>query len=125
MDFRLWGINNQNFIMRDEQTGTWWQQVSGLAIHGPLKGKRLRLVPHDQITFATWKQEQPKGQVLKLDEKVAKDDDAPAVKSIDDGAQSIHANAPDRMESTASSKFSAMKCGCSGSPLYCSCSSRP
>jgi hypothetical protein len=79
LTFRLAGINNQNFIMRDEQTGTWWQQVSGLAIHGPLKGQRLRLVPHDQITFATWKQEQPKGQVLKLDEKIAKDDDyAPA-----------------------------------------------
>ena len=23
------GINNQNFIMRDEQTGSWWQQVTG------------------------------------------------------------------------------------------------
>ena len=47
--------------MRDEQTGTWWQQVSGLAIHGPLKGRRLTLVPHDQLTFATWKSEQPEG----------------------------------------------------------------
>ena len=61
LTFRLAGINNQNFIMRDDQTGTWWQQVSGLAIHGPLKGRRLHLVPHDQITFATWKDEQPKG----------------------------------------------------------------
>jgi Protein of unknown function (DUF3179) len=79
LTFRLAGINNQNFIMRDEQTGSWWQQVSGMAIHGPLKGRRLRLVPHDQITFTTWKQEQPKGQVLKLDEQIAKDDEyAPA-----------------------------------------------
>lgn len=75
LTFRLAGINNQNFIMRDDQTGTWWQQVSGLAIHGPLKGRRLQLVPHDQITFATWKEEQPKGQVLKLDEKIAKEDE--------------------------------------------------
>ena len=72
LTFRLAGINNQNFIMRDDQTGTWWQQVSGLAIHGPLKGTRLRLVPHDQVTFAIWKDEQPKGQVLKLDEEIAK-----------------------------------------------------
>ncbi len=75
LTFRLAGINNQNFIMRDDQTGTWWQQVTGLAIHGPLKGRRLRLVPHDQLTFATWKQEQPKGRVLKLVEAIAKEDE--------------------------------------------------
>ena len=74
LTFRLAGINNQNFIMRDDQTGTWWQQVTGLAIHGPLKGRRLRLVPHDELMFATWKQEQPAGRVLKLDEAIAKDD---------------------------------------------------
>jgi hypothetical protein len=42
LHFHLAGINNQNFIMRDEETGSWWQQVSGEAIHGPLKGRRLR-----------------------------------------------------------------------------------
>ncbi len=61
--------------MRDDQTGSWWQQVTGLAIHGPLKGRRLQLVPHDQLTFATWKREQPAGKVLKLDEQIAKDDE--------------------------------------------------
>ena len=72
LTFRLAGINNQNFVMRDEQTGSWWQQVTGLAIHGPLKGRRLRLVPHDQLTFATWTDEQPGGRVLKLDDAIAK-----------------------------------------------------
>ena len=58
LTFRLAGINNQNFIMRDEQTGTWWQQVSGLAIHGPLKvGSRtmLRILLRtncDAVSFA-------------------------------------------------------------------------
>ena len=47
--FRLAGINNQNFIMRDEETGSWWQQVTGRAIAGPLRGKRLTLVPHDEV----------------------------------------------------------------------------
>lgn len=79
LTFRLAGINNQNFVMRDEQTGTWWQQVTGLAIHGPLKGRRLTPVPHDQVTFATWRAEQPSGRVLKLDEAIAaRDDYAPA-----------------------------------------------
>lgn len=65
--FHLAGINNQNFIMQDEETGSWWQQVTGEAIHGPLKGRRLDLVFHDEITFADWKREHPGGRVLRLD----------------------------------------------------------
>ena len=65
--FRLAGINNQNFIMRDEQTGSWWQQVTGRAIAGPLKGKQLTLVPHDEVAFGTWKADHPSGRVLKPD----------------------------------------------------------
>jgi hypothetical protein len=45
LTFHLSGINNQNFLMRDEQTGTYWQQIStywrqigGRAISGPLTG---------------------------------------------------------------------------------------
>ncbi len=71
LNFHLAGINNQNFIMRDEETGTWWQQVSGEAILGPLKGARLKLVFHDELQFATWKLEQSRGRVLRPDERVA------------------------------------------------------
>jgi Protein of unknown function (DUF3179) len=70
LHFHLAGINNQNFIMRDEETGTWWQQVSGKAIQGPLKGKQLKSVFHDEISFSIWKREQPQGRVLKPDEKI-------------------------------------------------------
>ncbi len=62
--FHLAGINNQNFLMRDEQTGTFWQQITGLAVSGPLVGRRLTLVPADELTFALWKKEQPQGTVL-------------------------------------------------------------
>jgi Protein of unknown function (DUF3179) len=75
LTFRLAGINNQNFVMRDEQTGSWWQQVSGRAIEGPLKGKRLELVPHDQLTFATWRAESPKGRVLMQDKAIVDRDE--------------------------------------------------
>jgi hypothetical protein len=71
LHFHLAGINNQNFIMRDEETGSWWQQVSGKAIHGPLKGHQLKSVFHDEVSFAIWKGEQPDGRVLKPDEKIA------------------------------------------------------
>jgi hypothetical protein len=70
LHFRLAGINNQNFIMRDDETGTWWQQVSGKAIQGPLKGKQLQGVFHDEISFSIWKREQPQGRVLKPDERI-------------------------------------------------------
>ena len=28
LTLHLAGINNQNFLMRDEETGTYWQQIS-------------------------------------------------------------------------------------------------
>ncbi len=71
LTFHLSGINNQNFIMRDEETGSWWQQVTGEAIQGPMKGLTLNAVFCDELTFATWRSEHPEGRVLKPDEKVA------------------------------------------------------
>jgi hypothetical protein len=71
LKFHLAGINNQNFIMRDEETGSWWQQITGEAIQGPMKGKKLKAVYSDEITFARWKQEQPNGRILQPDPRIA------------------------------------------------------
>lgn len=68
LTFHLAGINNQNFLMQDDQTGSWWQQVTGEALHGPMKGRRLELVFHDEISFADWQREHPGGRVLKPDD---------------------------------------------------------
>ena len=57
--------------MRDEETGSWWQQVTGEAIHGPLKGQKLHAVNHDELTFGLWKREKPRGRVLRPDESIA------------------------------------------------------
>jgi hypothetical protein len=67
LTFRLIGINNQNFLMEDLETGSWWQQVSGEAVLGPLKGRRLKQVLHDEVTFGLWQRENPGGRVLALD----------------------------------------------------------
>jgi len=56
--------------MRDEETGSWWQQVTGESIFGPLKGERLQPVFLDELTFATWKREEPQGRVLRPDEQI-------------------------------------------------------
>src|SRR3954469_23302280 len=62
--FHLAGINNQNFLMRDEQTGTYWQQITGLAVSGPLAGRKLTLVPAEELSYKLWKSEEPDGTVL-------------------------------------------------------------
>jgi hypothetical protein len=72
LHFHLAGINNQNFIMRDEETGSWWQQVTGEAILGPLKGQHLRAVFHDELTFGLWKREKPEGRVLRPAEAITR-----------------------------------------------------
>ena len=64
LTFHLAGINNQNLLMRDAETGSWWQQTSGESILGPLKGRSLTEVPHDELTWETWRAERPAGRVL-------------------------------------------------------------
>ncbi len=64
LHFYLAGINNENFLMRDRETGTWWQQITGKAIYGPLQGASLELVMSDELTFGQWKTEVSGGQVL-------------------------------------------------------------
>jgi hypothetical protein len=67
LHFRLAGINNGNALLRDEETSSIWQQSTGEAIFGPLKGRQLGMVPSDELTFALWRKEQPQGDVLKAD----------------------------------------------------------
>ena len=64
LNFYLAGINNQNFLMRDRETGTWWQQITGKAVYGPLQGAALELVLSDELTFGQWRSESPSGEVL-------------------------------------------------------------
>ncbi len=62
--------------MRDDETGSWWQQVTGEAIYGTLKGKKLNAVFNDEVSFAVWKREHPNGRILRPDERVAKNYEA-------------------------------------------------
>jgi hypothetical protein len=76
LHFYLAGINNQNFLMRDKETGTWWQQITGKAISGPMKGASLELVLSDELTFGEWKSEVSDGKVLAEVPKYAKEYDS-------------------------------------------------
>jgi len=76
LHFYLAGINNQNFLMRDKETGTWWQQITGQAISGPMKGTSLTLVLSDELTFGEWKAEVSDGKVLAPVAKYTKEYDS-------------------------------------------------
>jgi hypothetical protein len=76
LHFYLAGINNQNFLMRDKETGTWWQQITGKAIYGPMRGSTLELVPSDELTFGEWKSEVANGKVFAPVAKYAKEYDS-------------------------------------------------
>jgi hypothetical protein len=64
LTFRLGGIRNGNALLRDEETGSIWQQTTSIAIFGPLKGKQLELLHSDELTFSLWQAVQPRGVIL-------------------------------------------------------------
>ena len=76
LHFYLAGINNQNFLMRDKETGTWWQQINGKAVYGPMRGASLDLVPYDELTFGEWKSEVSDGKVFAPVAKYTKEYDS-------------------------------------------------
>ena len=57
-------LYEQSFIMYDRQTESLWVHVTGEAVHGPLKGKRLEFMPSTVTNWANWKKNYPFTQVL-------------------------------------------------------------
>ena len=72
LTFHLAGINNQNFLMRDEETGSFWQQIDGRAISGPLRGSTLELASTDEVSLSVFRSEWPQGSVLAPEPSFAK-----------------------------------------------------
>ena len=53
--------------MYDHQTRSLWSHITGEAIRGPLKGKRLKsLASMPQIAWKTWQQNYPRTRVLSV-----------------------------------------------------------
>jgi hypothetical protein len=61
----LEGLVGGNEVFKDRETGSRWQQATGLAISGPLQGARLDLYPFLRTTWAEWKKLHPGTLVLK------------------------------------------------------------
>jgi hypothetical protein len=65
--FRLVGMDHFNAMFEDASTQTWWRQVSGEAIVGPLKGETLKEIPSAQMTLKAWLDLHPDSKIMQPD----------------------------------------------------------
>ena len=65
--FRLVGMDHFNAMFEDSRTGSWWRQVNGEAIAGPLTGTLLPELPSEQMALAAWLEKYPESLVLQPD----------------------------------------------------------
>jgi hypothetical protein len=81
--FRLVGMDHFNAMFEDSRTGSWWRQVTGECIEGPLKGQTLPEVPSAQLTLQEFATRYPKGLVFQSDSNFTKRYED--LKGFDDG----------------------------------------
>jgi hypothetical protein len=65
--FRLVGMDHYNAVFEDAATKSWWQQATGTAITGPMKGYVLKEFPSVQMTLDAWLRLYPTSLVMKPD----------------------------------------------------------
>jgi hypothetical protein len=65
LHFEYDSMVNANEVHRDVETGSRWQQSTGQAISGPLKGKTLTLYPFLLTTWKAWRTRYPNTMLLK------------------------------------------------------------
>ncbi|HZG24807.1 MAG TPA: DUF3179 domain-containing (seleno)protein, partial [Chitinophagaceae bacterium] len=65
--FRLVGMDHFNAMFEDATTKSWWQQATGEAIAGSLKGTKLKEIPSRQVKLASWWRLYPDSKVLRRD----------------------------------------------------------
>ena len=66
-DFRLVGMDHFNAMFEDHRTKSWWRQVNGEAIAGPLKGKQLTELFSEQMSLQAWLSRNPDSYILQPD----------------------------------------------------------
>lgn len=65
LTFEVLGVHRRNMIIRDTQTGTVWQQGTGEAMYGKLKGKQPEFYYYQQTTLADWIKQNPNTFIAK------------------------------------------------------------
>ncbi len=70
--FRLVGMDHFNAMFEDSRTRSWWRQVNGKAVAGPLTGMQLEEIPSEQMTLAAWISWHPNTLILQPDNEFSK-----------------------------------------------------
>ncbi|MEE9215828.1 MAG: DUF3179 domain-containing protein [Anaerolineales bacterium] len=60
-------LYESDMVMLDYETGSYWWQVPGQAIVGPLTGEELELLPSTVTTWRSWRELHPDTRVLSRD----------------------------------------------------------
>ena len=68
-NFRLVGMDHFNAMFEDSRTGSWWRQVNGEAVAGPLKGAMLEEITSQQMSLLAWIDRYPHTLILQPDKK--------------------------------------------------------
>jgi hypothetical protein len=58
------GLEKGVFLLYDRQTGSWWNQIVGRAVRGPLQGRSLRKRPSTLTTWGRWRALHPETTVF-------------------------------------------------------------
>lgn len=74
-NFRLVGMDHFNAMFEDATTKSWWQQATGVAVAGPLKGAALKEFPSQQLTLGAWLRLHPSSLIMQPDSLYKKDYD--------------------------------------------------
>jgi hypothetical protein len=67
--FRLVGMDHYNAMFEDSRTGSWWQQATGKAVTGKLKGEILPELRSNQMRLAEWLELYPHSEIMQADPK--------------------------------------------------------
>ncbi|MFN3665834.1 MAG: DUF3179 domain-containing (seleno)protein [Sediminibacterium sp.] len=65
--FRLVGMDHFNAMFEDASTKSWWQQATGTAITGKLKGTVLKEIPSQQVSLSAWNRMYPGTLIMQPD----------------------------------------------------------
>ncbi|MEO1646712.1 MAG: DUF3179 domain-containing (seleno)protein, partial [Chloroflexota bacterium] len=57
-------LYGNNFLMYDHMTESWWSQLTGEALVGEYAGEMLPILPSQVVSFATFAERYPEGDVL-------------------------------------------------------------
>jgi len=57
-------LHGNDLIMYDRRSNSLWQQITGKAFMGPMRGRELTMVPMAMVEWQTWREAHPETRVL-------------------------------------------------------------